>query len=103
MNNIQIKLEAFGAISTVDDVCSNFYEYYPEFSGNMEEENCTYDEKTQLFTLCWSGNFDEGELSEGDLDTLIRLTHHAEGLYENTDAEYVHVEVCINGKWHGRK
>ena len=38
----------------------------------------------------------------GDMDKCIRLTHHAEDLYENTGFEYVHVEVCINGEWYGK-
>ena len=32
-----------------------------------------------------------------DVDKLIRLTHHAEGIYRDTSAEQVHVEVCIDG------
>lgn len=28
-------------------------------------------------------------------DDFLRLTHHAEGLYEGTGAEYVHVEVSF--------
>ena len=68
----------------------------------MEEEDYQYDEFSGEFTLLWSGDFDENDLDEDDIDTLIRLTHHAEGFYEDTDAEYVHVEVCINGTWYGR-
>jgi hypothetical protein len=100
--NIKILLEAIGTRATVDDVCSNFCEGYPEFSSNMEEEDYKFDEKTGKFSLLWSGDFEEGELDEDSMNTLIRLTHHAEGFYEGTDAEHVHVEVCVNGEWHGR-
>ena len=99
---IKIKFEAIGSIDTVDDICRNFCENYPEFSCNMEEEDYKYNKKTKEFMLLWSGEFEDDELSEYDMHTLIRLTHHAEGLYECTDSEYVHVEVCVNGKWHGR-
>lgn len=36
------------------------------------------------------------------IDDIIRLTHHAEALYEDTHFEYVHVEVCVDGTWYGR-
>ena len=102
MNEIKIKFEAVGSIDTVDDICNNFCECYPEFSCNMEEEDYRYNKKTKEFMVLWSGEFEDEELSGDDMNTLIRLTHHAEGFYEGTSAEYVHVEVCINGKWYGR-
>lgn len=102
MINIKIKFEALGTVDTVDDVCNNFYQNYPEFSSNMEEEDYKYNEKNKDFMLLWSGEFEDDELDEDDMNTLIRLTHHAEGFYEDTDAECVHVEVCVNDKWYGR-
>ena len=36
-----------------------------------------------------------GFVEKQHLDDILRLTHHAEGLYENTDAEHVHVDVQI--------
>ena len=102
MKKIKIKFEAVGSTNTVDDIYNNFCEGYPEFSSNMEEEDYKYNKKTKEFMILWSGEFEDDELSENDMDTLIRLTHHAEGLYECTDAEYVHVEVYVNGKWYGR-
>lgn len=100
--NVKIKFEAYGSVDTVDEVCNNFYEQYPEFSSNMEEEDYVYRDETNEFMLLWSGEFEDGELDEDDMDTLIRLTHHAEGFYELTEAECVHVEVCVDGKWYGR-
>ena len=39
----------------------------------------------------------------GAIETFIKkLTHHAEALYEDTDYEFVHVEVCVDGIWFGR-
>ena len=102
MMNIKIKFEAVGTVDTVDAVCNNFYTWYSEFASNMEEEDYEYNKKTGEFMLLWEGDFEDDELDEDDMDTLLRLTHHAEGFYEDTDAEYVHVEVCVDGTWHGR-
>lgn len=102
MKEIKIKFVAVGSTNTVDDIYNNFCESYPEFSSNMEEEDYKYNKKTKEFMILWSGEFEDDELSEDDMDTLIRLTHHAEGFYECTDAEYVHVEVYVDGKWYGR-
>lgn len=102
MKEIKIKFEAVGSINTVDDICNNFYENYPEFSSNMEEEDYNYNKKTKEFMILWSGEFEDCKLNNDNMNKLIRLTHHAEGFYEYTDAEYVHVEVCVDGKWYGR-
>lgn len=102
MKEIKIKFEAVGSVDTVDDVCSNFYQNYPKFAAHMEEEDYKYNKKTKDFMLLWVGEFQDDELDEYDMDTLIRLTHHAEGFYDDTDAEYVHVEACVDGKWYGR-
>lgn len=102
MKEIKIKFEAVGYVDTVDDICNNFYTNYSHFSCEMEEEDYEFDNETNEFMLLWSGEFEDNELDEDDIDTLIRLTHHAEGFYDDTDAEYVHVEVCIDGKWYGR-
>ena len=102
MKEIKIKFEAVGTTDTVNDVCNNFCEGYPEFSCNMEEEDYKYNKKTKEFMILWSGEFEDDELSEDNMNELIRLTHHAEGFYECTNAEYVHVEVCVDGKWYGR-
>ena len=99
---IKILFEAVGTTDTVDDICNNFYVNYPEFAVNMEEDEYDYNEKTNEFKLVWVGKFEKDELDDHDMDTLIRLTHHAEGFYDDTNAEYVHVEVCIDGKWYGR-
>lgn len=102
MKEIKIKFEAVGSINTVDAICNNFYENYPVFSSNMEEEDYNYNKKTKEFMILWSGEFEDCEFNNDNMNELIRLTHHAEGFYECTDAEYVHVEVCVDGKWYGR-
>lgn len=53
-----------------------------------------------MVRFVWAGKADE--LSEEDVDHLLRLTHHAEALYEDSNIEYTHVEVCIDGVWYGR-
>ena len=102
MKEIKIKFEAVGNVNAVNDICNNFCECYPKFSCNMKKEDYKYNKKTKEFMIIWKGEFEDNELSEYDMNTLIRLTHHAEGFYECTDVEYVHVEVCVNNKWYGR-
>lgn len=102
MVELKILFMANGDLDGVNAVRDNFYQNYPEFAYNMEESH-TYDGKTKDFQLLWTGNFTENELSESDMEGFCRLTHHAEGLYEDTNVEYVHVEVCVNGTWFGRK
>lgn len=102
MTDVKIKFEAFGTPDTVDTVCQNFSENYPEFSCSMSKTDYSYDKKTKEFMLLWEGPFDDEKLNEDDINTLIRLTHHGEGFYDMTDAEFVHIEVYINGKWYGK-
>ena len=45
MKEIKIKFEAVGSINTVDAICNNFYENYPVFSSNMEEEDYNYNRR----------------------------------------------------------
>lgn len=102
MKELKIKFEAYGTPETANNVYSNFCENYPEFSSNMTEEDYEYNKQENTIMMLWSGEFKEGELDDNDMDGFYKLTHHAEGLYEDTDAEYVHVEVCEDGKWYGR-
>lgn len=100
MVKVKILFTAEGSREDADMVCNNFSENYPEFAEEMEEEEFSCNEETGEIKILWSGEFED--LSEEDRNELIRLTHHAEGLYEDTDAEYVHVEVCIDETWYGR-
>lgn len=99
---VKISFSAVGTPDTVDDVCHNFYEQYPEFAAHMDEDEYVYDKNTKEFKLLWVGEFEEDELDDHDIDVLIRLTHHAEGFYECTDAEFVHVEVYVQDRWYGK-
>lgn len=80
----------------IHKIFNNFSKNYPEYasymSGMYHKANDGYD------TFEWSGELPETSFT----DDLIRLTHHAEGIYDVTGAEYVHVEVCIDGKWYGK-
>lgn len=97
MVEVKIYFSATGSKETADAVGNNFVENYPEFSEFMTEKMSKYNESSEEFMFLWEGKFPE--LSETDRNTLIRLTHHAEGIYEFTRAEYVHVEVCVNDVW----
>ena len=108
---IKILFEANGTDRTADAVCCNFHQHYPEFAAEMEEVGYKYDKCKKYFTLLWEGDFDESFLNEQNgwsligytnRDVLMRLTHHAEGFYDGTDANGVHVEVFVDDKWHGR-
>ena len=99
---ITIVFEAkYHKLDDIDDVCNNFCVGYPELSSVMEEIDFVK-KKGKQFKIVWEGDFNEEELEDVDLDEVIRLIHHAEGLYEDTKVEYVHVEVCIDGTWYGR-
>ena len=88
---VNICFEAQGTEVTMEKVLENFAREYPEYSSlEVKETLCDKGE----IKILWIG---ETETSE---EELVRLTHHAEGMYEGTDAEYVNVEVCINGKWY---
>lgn len=92
LHEAQIVFQAKGDEDDVSDVASAMISQYAEFEGkaNIEVKD--------------DGNFEikfDG-LWLGETDDLIRMTHHAEALYEGTDCEYVHVEVCADGEWYGR-
>lgn len=108
---VKILFEANGSVQSVDNVCCNFRQHYPEFAAEMEEVGYKYNKRTKDFKLLWVGEFDDDFLNQQNehsllgytnRDVLVRLTHHAEGFYDQTGANGVHVEVYVNGKWHGR-
>lgn len=70
-------------------VFDNFGENYPE----MDVDESFYYNITDGFRFVWIG-----EIEEDDRNAFMRLTHHAEGIFEDTGAEYVHVDVYIE-KW----
>ena len=108
---VKILFEAHGSTQAVDNVCCNFHQHYPEFAAEMEEVDYKYSKRTKNFMLLWEGDFTEEFLNEQNSwslvgytnrDVLLRLTHHAEGFYDETGATGVHVEVYVDEKWHGR-
>lgn len=101
--NIKIVFEAKArSIDDITDLRNNFNENYPEFARNMNECENEYTYKDGMVHIAWEGNFDKTFCNKDNINELIRLTHHAEGLYEDTDLEYVHVEVFVDGVWYGR-
>lgn len=70
-------------------VFDNFRENYPE----MDVEESFYYNIADGFRFVWIG-----KIKEDNRDAFMRLTHRAEGIYEDTGAEYVHVDVYIE-KW----
>ena len=75
---------------------SNLDTYYPEFENDDFREK--YHKHGRLHHCHFYGIIkDKSKATE-----LARLTHHAEGLYDETEFENVHVEVRLNGKWYGR-
>lgn len=95
MKNVKIIMWCFLNKEDIEKIFDNFSDSYPE----VEMEESYYDQSLEDGTLEFTW---EGIIGEKSVDDIIRLTHHAEGIYEDTSAEYVHVEVCIDGKWYGR-
>ena len=100
-NAKEIKIAYYGyapTLNDIDDLCNNFYEGYPSWAFNMEETD--FDRADDgSFKIIWEGTLD---VTESEINKLIRLTHHAEGFYANTNIEYTHVEVCIDNTWYGK-
>lgn len=94
MKNVQIIMWCKLNKEDIGQIFDNFCAGYPEVDTDESfYENLEGDE----VKFTW-----EGTVEDEDVDGIIRMTHHAEGLYFDTSAEYVHVEVCVDGKWYGR-
>lgn len=79
--------------SEIETIFDNFADNYPEFDVG---EN-SYENDGDMVKFTWIGR-----VRLEDADSMIRLTHHAEGIYCGTSAEHVHVEVRIGETWYGR-
>lgn len=90
----EIIFEANGSKDDLSQMYCNLDDEYKEFMADKLKEEY-FVEGNRHFCHFYG-------LWVGDTDELIRLTHHAEGLYENTKFEYIHVEVRVDGKWYGR-
>lgn len=91
---VEIILSCFIANCDIPAILDNFADNYPEI--NVDENS--YENNGDMIKFTWTGSIDAAE----DAEVLIRLTHHAEGIYDGTSAEHVHVEVSINGVWYGQ-
>lgn len=99
---IKILVNAYcPTVFDADELSERFYNNYWYFAEEFYEVEYSYSESTKMVHFIWAGKTDE--LSDEDRDDLIRLTHHAEALYEDSNIEHTHVEVCIDGKWYGRQ
>lgn len=99
LHEAEIIFSAEGDEDDLNQLYYNIEAYYNEFaisSDDVKEKPAEDNEGKTLYTVYLKG------LWIGDEGELVRLTHHAEGFYENTNFEYVHVEVCIDGEWFGR-
>lgn len=95
-HKIVIEFSAYGTKRDICDVKENLVSNYTEFSGGPAKEAIRrYDSHSEIF-IRFVGTWD------GDVEDAVKLTHHAEALYENTSCEYVHVEVQLDDQWYGR-
>lgn len=90
----EIVFEAQGREDDLSQMYCNLDNEYPEFLNDDIKEK--YSKKGNIHSCHFYG------LWKGQKDELVRLTHHAEGLYEDTDFEFVHVEVRCDGTWYGK-
>lgn len=86
MAEVKIHFEAVGSAVDKHKVVRNMLKNYPEFDGCIDPHVPDFD-GVKEFKINFVGEWD------GSIWELARLTHHAEGLYEGTRCEYVHVEV----------
>lgn len=93
---IKMKVTADMSNGYVDEIEYNASEQYPEFHFECIKRT---EFKNGNVNYYFNGEMEDTEENRRNFG---RLTHHAEGLYENSDAENVHVEVYFDGKWYGR-
>lgn len=84
----QNMMEAQVDKKAVGDIFINFAENYPEV--HVRESEYKKLEEPGFYHFSW-----EGKVSKEHKEELMKLTHHAEGIYAETGAEYVHVEVAF--------
>lgn len=96
---IELVIVTEGTDDDYKDMLNNLDTQYPEFICDYDNEQVDekHISKSKVeFTAHFKG------LWNGPEEDCARLTHHAEGLYEDTRLENTHVEVCIDGTWYGR-
>lgn len=91
--DVEIVFEANGTSDDLRELYSNI-DNIEEFTNSYEKEE--FREENGLYRCVFRGKY------LGDINDVIKLTHHGESLYENTNFEYVHIEVKVGGKWYGK-
>lgn len=77
-----------------DIAIQNLTKSYPEFKFDMKDVGVLHVGNKVTITI-------SGYINKKNKNNMIELIHHAEGIYENTKFECVHVEVFIDGVWYG--
>ena len=67
----------------IDQFDHNWNYEYPEFSNTMVNTYYQIDDENGIVEAVY-----EGIIQEKDKDEFLKLSHHAEGLYSDTDIEY---------------
>ena len=95
LHEVEIVFEAEGTKEDIAQVKINLEENYKAFVRNPDKESIVCEGNTFRCTFpgIWTRDIEE---------CIIWLPHHAEGLYENTTCECVHVEVQVDGLWYGK-
>jgi hypothetical protein len=99
IHDVEIIFEAEGSTQDYHDMLNNMASEYPEFIEDQTRYTCGKETGSKKGLTAFKCHF--YGLWIGDESECVRLTHHAEGMYENTGLSFVHVEVCIDEEWHG--
>lgn len=91
--DVEILFEANGTAEDLQVLYDNL-DSMKEFSNSYERED--FREENGFYHCVFRGKY------TGDINKLIKLTHHGEPLYEESNFEHVHIEICIGGKWYGK-
>lgn len=83
--------------SEIETIFDNFLMEWIEENDDLYEKGNYEVVGGGFIKFTWTGS-----VQSEDADSLICLTHHAEGIYEGTSAEHVHVEVRIGETWYGK-
>ena len=93
---VKLYLSGEGSREDIETLFSNLYDYeFDEIDDELEYEEKEISEDYYKFRSLREG------IWGGEPDKFLNLTHHAEGLYENTGICNFHCEVYAEGKWHG--
>ena len=71
---------------------------FPNISSELNETYFKY-ENCEL-EIHYEAHIKDNVLSEEDINDIIRLTHHAECLYVDTDLQHFSIKVYVDGKWY---